>query len=202
MERLGLSDLERVELVGRGRRLLDQAWATAGGHAAWRQRKQAEARDLLALAQLAPHRLDVAHLDLDESLRAAVSLRVPVPCRPEGAGGTMRADGAFLGIRYPQEAMLRPLPGHAFVQVLRPTAVFHAQVPDHPAQPLCLGASLPAGIRLREIVLMTYGALSMQTLMLDENDPAGVMNPTAARWWLDNLDLVPLTRTPFLAEEG
>jgi hypothetical protein len=68
-------------------------------------------------------------------------------------------------------------------------------------QPLCLGARLPAGIRVKELVLMAYGALSMQTVMIDELDPAGVLNPVAARWWQANTDRIPLSRAAFLSPE-
>ena len=94
--------------------------------------------------------------------------------------------------------MRDPLLGYAYVQIIHPLAVWHANVSVKGPQVLCLGAQLPAGIRLKDIVLMTYGALSMQTVMIDETDPAGVMNGEAAKWWQTNLNLVPLSREAFL----
>ena len=61
-----------------------------------------------------------------------------------------------------------------------------------------LGATLPPGVRVKELVLMTYGALSMQSVMIDATDPAGVLNPEAAEWWQEIRNRLPLTSVPFL----
>jgi hypothetical protein len=61
-----------------------------------------------------------------------------------------------------------------------------------------LGAKLPAGIRLTELLLLTYGALAYQSVSLDWLDPAGVLNPDAAVYLQANPQYVPLTREPFL----
>jgi hypothetical protein len=39
----------------------------------------------------------------------------------------------------------------------------------------------------------------MQTVMVDELDPGGVMNAEAAHWWQANPGRIPLTTAPFLA---
>jgi hypothetical protein len=54
-------------------------------------------------------------------------------------------------------------------------------------------------VRLKDVVLMTYGALAMQAVMIDETDPAGLMNPAAARYFQQNRDLIPLSAAPFLS---
>ena len=196
----GLRALADVTLTPERERQLDVAAAAGGGSAEWRQRKLAEARDLLALSQLAPPgRLVVEHLDLSAALRALLILAVPVPCRPGGDGPLHVERRAMLGLHYFEEVLWEAQPGYAFVHVLMPAAVWHANVaPIEGGQAVCLGAQLPAGIRVKELVLMTYGALSMQTVMIDPGDPAGVLNIPAARWWQSNLAHVPLTRTPFL----
>jgi hypothetical protein len=51
---------------------------------------------------------------------------------------------------------------------------------------------------LTEIVVMTYGALTMQSVMIDEQDSAGVLNRDAAHWWQQNLWRIPLSREPFI----
>ena len=83
--------------------------------------------------------------------------------------------------------------------ILAPANVWHANVSaEIPGQPLCLGESLPVGPRSVEIILSSYGALSMQTVMTDEADPVGVMNIEAAKWWQQNAQLIPLSDTAFL----
>jgi hypothetical protein len=195
-----LADLNSIELTPANRLLLEQAHAASGGDPAWRARKKREAQELLALSQLAPPgRLFIEALDLRESLRALVAMSVPVPCRPSANNELRTAPSALLGLSYPQEAVRQMLPGAAFVQVLSPNDVWLPQVRLED-QPLCLGLKLPAGIRVRSLVLMAYGALSMQAIQLDEFDSAGVFNIEAARWWQENMKLVPLTRKAFLEQ--
>jgi hypothetical protein len=103
-----------------------------------------------------------------------------------------------LGITYPAALVRSPLPGMAVVQVLGPPLVFHPNVAPGLVQALCLGPRLPAAIPLKEILLATYGALSLQAIQLDLRDSAGVMNPQAAAYFGQRLDLIPLSREPFL----
>lgn len=197
----GLVGLGEVVLNGRNQHLLEQAAAASGGDAAWRARKRAEARELLALSQIAPPgRLKVERLDMRESLRAMLLMRVPVPCRPGEDGELRVADRALIGLTYPQQVLRERLHGMSFIQVLRPLGIWHANCGSI-GQPLCLGTDLPCGIPAKELVLMTYGALSMQTIQVDERDEAGIVNPAAARWWAANLHRIPLCSTPFLEAE-
>ena len=201
----GVGALDKVQLSKWHERMLDRAMAGCNGPAAWRNRKRAEARDLLALAQISG-RMTVGEIDLGESLRALVRIRVPVPLEPDDTGHLRLADQAVLGLTYRQEAIRAPQPGYSFVQLLAPPAgVWHANVGrrEH-GQPVCLGQTLDAGIPVREIILLTYGALSMQSVlvMIDERDSAGVMNFRAARWWQQNLDKIPLSREPFVRAGG
>ena len=197
---VGLSALSEVVLSKRASAMLESATGECMGSATWRGRKLAEARDLLALAEIAP-RLHVASLDLCTELHTLVHLRVPVPCRPDAADSLVVAGQALLGIMYPQEAMWKSMPGYAFIQVIAPKSVWLPNVAGGEDQRICLGIQLPAGIRLRELVLGTYGALSMQSVQLDEFDRAGVLNFRAARWWQQNTDRIPLSRVPFLGDE-
>lgn len=198
----GLSTLATVKLSPERQQQLELAEVASGGSASWRGRKHAEAWDLLALSQLAPPgRLAVEFLDLRTALRTAVRLRVPVPCMPQPGGELFVAGSALLGITYRQQALSQPQPGVAFIQILSPLRVWHANVAMDSVQPLCLGAQLPAGIRVKELLLAAYGALSMQAVMIDPDDPAGVLNRGAARWWQSHLTRLPLSRIPFLGEE-
>ena len=124
----------------------------------------------------------------------------PVPIRPNDKGELRTAPYAILGFTYRESAAVTPCPGYQFVQILQPEDCHHANVwAQGGGQALCLGTKLPAGIRMKEIVLLTYGALSMQSIMIDERAPEGVMNREAARWWQMNMSKIPLTREPFLA---
>jgi hypothetical protein len=201
-EQAVLRRLAKIKLDDRRQGMLDASMVTCGGDPIWRGRKQAEAHDLLALSQIAPEdRLVVMPIDLRESLRAGLVIQVPVPCRPD-ANNRLRVLGiAMLGLTYRREAIHEHMPGWAFVQILDPHGVWLPAV-DEAKQALCLGPSLPVGVRVAELVLLSYGALSMQTTQLDERDTAGVFNPEAALWWQQNADRIPLTRTPFLCADN
>lgn len=195
----GLHTLGEVMLDEPLGELLEFARATCGGPAAWRQRKLVEVRELLALAQLSG-RLRLQWLDVAVDLRAVIEMRVPVPCLPKPDGALEIAPLAVLGVIYRQEVLVSPQPGFSFVQILAPGPVWSASVSGDHRQLLCLGTSLPVGIPLKEILLLTYGALTMQTVQLDPRDSAGVMNPAAAQWWTcaNNLKKIPLSREPFV----
>jgi len=194
----GLLALDTVTLSRRHERMLAAAMRPCGGPAFWRLRKQREARDFLALAQVCG-RLAVHELRLGEAFQAVAYMEVPVPCRPDETGRLRIAGGALIGLTYREEAVRLPAPGYAFANILAPHDVWHANVggAEH-GQPICLGQSMPAAIPLRELVLLIYGALSLQTVMIDERDVAGVMSADAARWWQQNLHRIPLTREPFI----
>lgn len=198
----GLRSLPTVRLNQRNQWILNQASRANGGDAAWRVRKLAEARDLLALGQIAPPgRLEVQMVDLRESLRALMLVRVPVPCRPDANNVLRVADHALVGLVYPREVLRQCLPGPSFVQILDPQEVWHANVALG-EQPLCLGVVLPCNVPAVELVLMTYDALAMKIRQVNEADEAGVFNAEAARWWAANLHRAPLAKSWFLEADA
>ena len=192
-----LSSLSQVQLGARHASLLEAARSACGGSAAWRHRKLAEATELCRLAEVCG-RLVINNLDLAVDLRADLLLRVTVPCLPNPRAPLAVADAARLGVVYREESIVLPQPGFSFVQILAPRPVWHANVSPDLLQVLCLGPSLPAGVPLREIILMAYGALTMMTVQLDPGNSAGVLNPAAAEWFQRNSGLMPLSREPFL----
>ena len=200
----GLANLDQVELTGQYRVLYDHATESAGGRGGWFSRKKFEAQKLLALAQIAGSgRMDVLMLDLIDDLRAVIRLTVPVPLTPAAAGALRVATGAVLGVAYPQIALSTPIPGYAPVTLLSPEhGAWHPNIGTARGQRLCLGTSLPAGIPVSEIVLLSYGLLSMQSVMLDPGDSAGVMNSEAASFWQACLNDIPLSAEPFLRPGG
>ncbi len=197
----GLAALDQVQLNPALEHLFRKAAADCGGPNEWKNRKLFEARELLALSQIAP-RFKVIELDLRESFRALAFLSTPVPLRPDENGQLRTASYAMLGITYREAAVIEPQPGFNYVQILQPENLFHPNIAcEAGGQVLCLGVSMPAGLRIKELILLTYGALSMQLVMVDPADHAGVLNIEAARWWQvpANLARAPLTREAFLA---
>jgi hypothetical protein len=143
----------------------------------------------------------VSWIDLSCGLRAKLELEVPVPCLSDPGSPLQIAPKAVLGLTYPAESIVLPMPGYAFVRLLHPSLVWHSNVSRDHNQILCLGPSLPAGIPVREILLLSYFALSLQAIQIDQMDPAGVLNPAAADWWQRNASRIPLSREPFLRPE-
>lgn len=194
-----LDDLQHIQLDPHHQRMLASALQRSGGDPAWKARKQIEAADLLRLSQLAPPgRFSVIAIDLGLHLRAVVRMTARVPCRPDEHNRLRVSPQAVLGFTYPKEALREALPGYAFFQILEPRDVWLPQV-HQPDQPFCIAASIPAGPRAAWLMLMAYGALTMQSVQVDAASPAGVFDPEIARWWQDNLRrYAPLSKTPFL----
>jgi len=194
----GLRALPSVELNKRNEAMLKAAAAGSLGSPMWRARKYAEAREILALSQIAD-RFRIFEIRMHTDLLAVAELHVPVPCL-EGPDRPLQvAPKALVGLKYAEAVLSEAVPGTAFVQVLAPMGVWHANVARGFGQPVCLGPAMPLGIPLREIVILTYGALSMQTVQLDPSDAAGVLNAEAAQYWQVNHDRIPLTRAAFLS---
>ncbi len=199
--RPGLASLNEVPLSSLNQRRLEQVSAELGGEAPWRDRKKSEARQLLALEQLAgSSRMRVTSLDVEQDLRAAVWLDVPVAMTPAPDGTLNVVRGAVIGIVYPQVILSMPLPGFALVCLVEPASgAYYPNVGASRGQRMCLGATLPVGIPVSELVLLSYGLLTGQTVMLDTSDSAGVMHVDAAHYWSANQDKMPLSSTPFLS---
>ena len=201
--RFGLADLGRVELSPAHAHHLHRACAESLGPPEWRARKQAEVRDILALSQIS-ERLSVLALDARTELMTIVRLRAPVPCLAPGAADIDLANACDLLFHYAERLMHEPMPGYAMVRILTPQHVYLPNVSSQevaPGEPqaLCLGANIPRGLPLREAVLASYAAFTLQAVTLDEADPAGVMNRAAAEHWQINSKQIPLSREAFLS---
>jgi hypothetical protein len=183
--------------------VLARAAESARGPEPWKARKISEAQQLLALADRAgPARMQIIGLDLAEDLRAALRLDAPVAIM-SAPGAALRIErGAVIGLVYPMAILAQPLPGTALVSLLHPHRAWYPNVAYVPGQPLCLGTSIPARIPVAELVVLAWGLLTMQNVMLDAGDPAGVLNGAAAEWWQANRALMPLTREPLLPRRG
>src|SRR3954470_14610572 len=81
-KREGLDALSDFAISARGSALLLKAISRNGGTPVWRARKAAEAREIIALAEMAPSgRLSIEQIDLSEELRVVCTLGVPTPRR-------------------------------------------------------------------------------------------------------------------------
>ncbi len=204
----GLSDLSAVSLDAEHQEIFEKAVAGCAGTPVWQRRIRTEVREFVALSMVSG-RIVTAMVDARDDLRIMFELRVPVPTLPDPDGELVVEDRALLVLTYPEESLFSPRPGFSFVNLLQPNHLFLANAaPSDPALPLqglgqaiCLGPEIAAGTPVKEIVLRTFGALTMQSVQLDERDAAGVMNPAAAAWWLQNRHRMPLTREGFLEYE-
>jgi hypothetical protein len=198
--RPGLAALNEIPLSPMSQSRLDLVSADMRSVGPWPDRKKSEARQLLALEQLAgSSRMQVTSLDIEQDLRAAIWLDVPVAMAPSPDGSLNVVRGAVIGLVYPQVILSTALPGFALVCLVEPAAgAFYPNVGASRGQRMCLGAILPVGIPVSELVLLSYGLLTGQTIMLDTSDSAGVMNVEAAQYWSANQAKMPLSSTPFL----
>lgn len=195
-KRISLSALSAVELDAPHAAFLKAAEVQCGGPPPWRFRKLAELRDLLVLSQLS-RRVAILHCDVSAALRVLFALKVTVPCLPDLQGELVIAPAAQVGLTLREESVRLPQPGYSFMQILYPSHVWHPNVAYDGGQ-LCLGARLSAGIDVKTLTLMAYGALTMTSVQLDVSDPAGVLNHQGALWWLANRAKMPLSREPFI----
>lgn len=207
----GLHDLSSVALESPHAEALTSLEPTLLGPPAWVARKRVELQELLALAQLAPRRVAILGLDASTDIRVMLILRCAVPCLTPGDPDIHVEPEARLVVRYPEAILRGPLPGTSLVQILEPRHIHHPNVgtdetfgPAGPgafaSQPLCLGSRIPRGLPLREALLMSYAALTLNSVQLDELDAAGVMNLNAARFYQLNPQHIPLSRETFLGD--
>ena len=197
---VSLSSLATVALDASYTPILESAGRRMSGDPVWRRRKLSELRQFLALVQILPQRLKLLFMDVEsDAMRLVVALHCPVPLRPRNGGPLRRADGdaAVLGIIYPREVLLGPLPGTRFIEILQPSDVFHPNVRGDRPQVMCMGATLPRGFPLTELLVLAYASLSCQQITVDRRDHAGILNVEASGWYEANPGTVPLTREPF-----
>lgn len=197
----GLSDLLTLPLDPLHAGRLAALETAVVGTPPWRGFKLSEARAILALDQIAP-RMSILALDIATLFLAALRIVTPVPCRPPGSADVVVASEVDLVVTYPEVLLRQPIPGDVLVRILRPPHVHHPNVSPRADQRLCLGPSIPRGFPVREAILLSYAALSLQSIGLDEADPAGVLNLEATRFWQSNRCRIPLSREAFLDPPG
>jgi hypothetical protein len=195
---LGLSQLHQVKLPDHDEAFLQSLAPRLGGSPMWRSHKATMMRDLLAMGQITD-RLKFHWFDVSGDFRVLFDLRVTVPCRPDPNGPLQIASHATLALSYREEFMTAAQPGFVFISVIRPTAVWLANVAADFGQPLCLGARIEPRPPVKELVLGAYLALSMQSFQINEADSAGVLRVEPARYWQHQKQHpIPLSREPFV----
>ncbi|NNC87239.1 MAG: hypothetical protein HKN82_02125 [Akkermansiaceae bacterium] len=202
----GLADLSGVTLDATHQKVADMARRGNAGTAAFQAWKNHALTDFLALSQVSG-RIRTVMASLVGPLRLVFYLRAPVPTLPDPDGDLVVADSALLALNYEEPVLHQRPDGASLMAVIEPAKVWLPNVGSADGiptslsfgQPICLGA-VAAGIEVKELILQSFTALTMQTIQPDPAHPAGVMNIEAARWFQDprNARHIPLTREGFL----
>lgn len=195
----GLSQLHQVKLSDQDEAYLQSLAPQFCGQPLWRAYKAKMTRELLALAQITD-RLKYFWFDVSGDFRVLLHMRVTVPCLPDPHGPLQVADHAIIGLNYREEHMTEAQPGYVFISIVRPSAVWLANVAPDFGQPLCLGPKLERAYPVKELIVNTYLALTLNSFQFSETDPAGILNRDAAIWWQHNTKLIPLSREPFITK--
>jgi hypothetical protein len=171
----------------------------------WGRRKAAEAEMLLKFGQLAPTgRMKLLGVDASDDLRIRLLLRVDCPAlRPDGQVHV--SSYADIGLMFTAQCLNRT-PHSVSVLVFAPR-LHHPNCIRHdgnPIQVLCLGdhqETMPiSAMGCIELVLLSYSILNMSTVTLHADDPLHVADLSAATYWLQHHDQLPLGGgIPFLA---
>jgi hypothetical protein len=196
----GLSQLHQVKLPDHDEAFIQSLAPRFRGQPRWRACKETMTRELLALAQLTD-RLKFHWFDVAGDFRVLFDLRVTVPCLPDPHGPLQIASSATIGLTYREEFLAAAQPGYVYICLIRPAAVWLANVATDFGQPLCLGPKLEAGIPVKELIIANYLALSMQSYQFNERDSAGILNGAAANWWQHQRSHpIPLSNEPFVTK--
>lgn len=169
---------------------LEQARQYNSGNRAWRQWKLHAAEELLQLTAQTD-RMQLLDLSLAGDFRAIYRIRMPVPRCPVN-GRLAIADEAIFHLHYLEEWRVESPPPWAIIGLLEPPDFFHPNSAIALRGALCLGA-IPAGVSPKEIALMGYSTVALQSVQLNESDPAGVLNLEACEYYRNHPEYMPLT---------
>jgi hypothetical protein len=177
--------------------MLERALAGNAGRREWREFKAEQARELFDLFAQSP-RVTPLGLDLSIDFGALYSIAMPVPCRPQGDQLRI-ANRAVFHLRYAEEWRWQPPAGFEPLGVLDPIDLFGPNMIAAPQGGVCLGR-IPPGITVRELALLGYFAVTLQTYQLNEIDPQGILNPAACEYFRLHQEWLPLTRAGLFDE--
>jgi hypothetical protein len=176
---------------------LEEAIRRNGGGRAWREWKRRSTEAVLDLVLRSP-RMQLLGLSLEGDVEMAFEIRCPVPRWPKG-------DRLVIGQRvvchllYQEHWRFESAPGWAPLGVVWPPDLYHSNVRPYVRSALCLwGFGLPPNTQPKEIVLAAFDAVTLQSINIDESDPAGVLNAAASEFYRRHPEYVPLTRAGLL----
>ena len=130
-------------------------------------------------------------------MRLVYGLLMPVPRRPNN-GRLVVGDRAVFHSVYQERWRVESPAGWQPLGLLHPSLdVFHPNMKPSIQGAICLGRKLPPGIPVKEIILLGFAALSLQTCTLDETDPNGVVNGVACEYFRQHEEYMPLTLAGF-----
>lgn len=175
--------------------MAERAVRRAKGDRSWREWKIAMARDLGRLAEQA-NRMKLLSLKVAGDFAAIYSVEMPVPRRPAN-GKLVVGEKAVFHLTYFEKYRWEAPPPWALLGLVEPADMWHPNSAVRYRGAICLGAQQP-GVAPREIVLQGYSAVCLQSVQLDESDPAGVLNGEACEFYRGHPEYVPLTRVGFL----
>ncbi len=175
--------------------MVDDALTRNGGCRDWQEFKAGEIQSIRDLA-LKAARLNLHAIDLSGDLHVAYSIQMPVPREPHPQGLVLADRGVF-DLSYQESWRWESPPGWAPLGLWEPFDVFHPNCKPALRGAICLGHLQP-GIRVRELILLGYYALTLQDHILDETDPTGVLNPDACEYYRAHPEYLPLTRAGLL----
>lgn len=173
--------------------ILIRALAGNAGSEDWTRWKAEEATSLVAMADKAD-RMRLLELSLDGDLTAVFHLAMPVPRVPTRSKLKI-GDTGLLHLRYEESWRQVSPPGWAPLACLAPLDAFMPNLSPI-MRSICLG-ELPAGVLVRELVLLGFYAMTLQYITLDETDPHGVLNPPACEYFRQHSEYLPLTTDGF-----
>ncbi|MHC4942557.1 MAG: hypothetical protein ACYTG7_05995 [Planctomycetota bacterium] len=177
--------------------LRDQCLARNFGPRDWADWKADEICEVVDLADHAP-RMKLLELSLEGDLSVVYEVRMPVPRWPR-KGKLILGTRVVHHLRFEESWRWESPPGWAPLSLLDPFDVYHPNSMPSPTLQgaLCLGR-LPPAIQPKEIVLLGFYAVSLQSVTLDESDPLGVLNIQACDYFRQHAEYLPLTTDGFL----
>ena len=186
--------------------MLKRARANNAGKRPWQVWKSVEAGEVVDLfeqsnkqagaagaegASGSVPRVELLDINFQGDLNIAYRVQMPVPRWPVD-GKLQLGSSAVFHLHYREQWRWEAPAGWEPLGLFDPFDPYHPNMAPSLGGAICLG-TLPAGVSLKELVLMGYYALSLQNHVLDETDPHGVLNIPACEFYRNHPEYLPLT---------